>query len=98
MTVTRRGRPAAAALSPLPVLHGERSPFAYVVREGRVRGGSTSLNSYSVPVDRRAPHPNPLRASFARLDPARAGRGRRSPSESRGKSAIEFEAFDGMTK
>src|SRR6266478_1355953 len=25
--------------------------------------------------DRRAPHPNPLRASFARLDPARAGRG-----------------------
>src|SRR5258705_8336300 len=27
----------------------------------------------------RAPHPDPLRASFARLDPARAGRGRSGP-------------------
>src|SRR6476660_8048131 len=39
----------------------------------RVRGYRSLDNSLRVD---RAPHPNPLRASLARLDPARAGRGR----------------------
>ena len=40
----------------------------------RVRG--TFREQFVTVLAARAPHPDPLRASFARLDPARAGRGR----------------------
>ena len=74
------------ALSPLPSFTESRPPrrpflngtpkqrFGYVALCDPVRGRAQrqSLPSHS----RRSPHPNPLRTSYARLDPRSAGRGR----------------------
>ena len=45
----------------------------------------------------RAPHPNPLRASFARLDPARAGRGSASSVLTPHDISIFFRAVAPIT-
>src|SRR5438132_14381794 len=54
-----------------PRLRGEVGDSASAMAPGE--GVPDTLRSQLV---ERAPHPDPLRASFARLDPARAGRGR----------------------
>jgi hypothetical protein len=58
-----RGRPALSATSPR--LRGEVG--FYAKRKIRVRGLSANSDVET------APHPSPLRASFARLDPAKSG-------------------------
>ena len=54
---------------------------AMTVREGKQKRPGLATQPFKTLdslCSERAPHPDPLRASFARLDPARAGRGRSS--------------------
>jgi hypothetical protein len=66
---------------PIHVYDTEKSrPVAVVLRPGKTPGGvevRAHLRRLASVLVETAPHPNPPRASFARLDPARAGRGRR---------------------